>query len=381
MFLTDKKKNKKTIDFIVFISPFFLTLTWILLYHSFQPTYELFAVSELAYTIKIFYSLFTLISSFLCLFISIKLYKKSLFSNFTIYLFCCFVLFLFLFLELIHYGQKVYSPEPVKEPQALHEFLQMRLFFEATFVFVGFYGSFYWIRFIKKPMTLKSSLSRLFVPDWSLLFYFFPIIIFTLIGIGASLEYIAYLAMNADFTSVIEKYSWLFKHNPYFTHYSRLLLSIGLFIFFLKNSMWIQSCNDISRQELKNHSKRLMILSMIFFFFVMFCGAIGSKLPIPAHVDMAWGKYFELNNDIDGALFHYNECIKKGDNAHVRKELFFLYYRMGNDEAATRHLSESIKKSLASGNFTMATELYRIALYFYPNTVIDPEKKIIYFLK
>ena len=97
--------------------------------------------------------------------------------------------------------------------------------------------------------------------------------------------------------------------------------------------------------------------------------------------DLGWGKYFELNNDFRGALHHYNESIKKTDNKYAHKELFFLYHRMGNDEAAIYHLSAAIKKSKASGSSKMTKELYKTAFSFYPKTIIDPETKTIYFQK
>ena len=141
-----------------------------------------------------------------------------LFPLFLIY-FIFFVSLFFLFLELVHYGQKVYSPHTSATPLALHEIEQFRYFFDEAFFVLGFYCSFYWIRFIKTPQALRSSLSRLFVPDSSLFFYFFPIVIFFVSS--NYLEHITHLAISTNFTTIIKKYSWLFVLNQFFPCHRR----------------------------------------------------------------------------------------------------------------------------------------------------------------
>ena len=373
---TDKKNRTVYIDFIVFVSPLLFTLACIVLYKIFHPAYDAFAASALAYGIKAVYTVLTFICSLLCFFITLKLFKKRMFFHFIIY-FIFFISLFFLFLELIHYGQKIYSPQTSGHALALHEIVHIRPIFDAAFFIMGFYASFYWVRFIKVPRVLKFSTARLYVPDFSLLFYFLPIIVFFIVV--NYLEYVSHLAINTNFTSVIKSHSWLFELNRFFPHYSRLLLATGLFIFFLKTSIWINHTDTLQNNKLKYSSKEFIVL-LILLFLIMSGFVIGSR-QFTTLADLGWGKYFEINNDLNGAVHHYNECIKKNDNAYAHKALFLLYHRMGDDDSAIQHLSRAIKKSMAAGNQKMTTELFKTGLMLYPNSSINPETRTIYFQK
>ena len=361
-------------NFIIFIFPLIFTLASFALYNLFQPTYEMFAASLLAYWIKVVYTVLTLICSFLCLFISVKLFKKNFFPHSIIYF--VFSLFLaFLFLELIHYGQKIYSPLTSEYPLALHEIPRLRGLFDSAFFFIGVYSSFYWIRFVNNPRPLKSGVARLFVPDGRLFLYFFPIVIFFLIAI--LIEHITHQAINGDCTSVIKNFLWLFDLNRFFPHFSRPLLAVGLLVFFCRNAIWINQKEALRNVKAKFAFTDILILLVVLF--IMTIGfAVGGR-NFQSLADLGWGKYFEINNDLNGAIHHYNVCIKRNDNASAHKELFLLYYRMGYDDPAIKHLSLAIQKSVDAGNQKMAAELYKTAFDFYPNSTVDPETRVIYF--
>jgi tetratricopeptide (TPR) repeat protein len=270
-----------------------------------------------------------------------------------------FITLLFLSLELFHWGQNIFNYDTFffnagnqLEPQfSFHEIISVRCFFDASLAFFGLYASFVPIALIKNRENLKYSTMRLYVPDFYLSAYFFPIIIFFI-----AIFYTAYIVFSSNINeSVIKNHAWLFIQLDSFTFCLRILMSTGLFIFFLKNFIWLRDSSGIQDKNFTHNFKWLFI-----FLCLLIAFNISAKLfDFSRYLYLGYGEFYRLSDKLDQAIHHYNVLVKRNNaDDFVHQRLSVLYQRSGNQALAVKHLAIYIvKKMVATGNDHVEIEL------------------------
>ena len=97
--------------------------------------------------------------------------------------------FLIVGMEEISWAQRIFNLETpeifssnLQNQITIHNLMPVKTYLHDGLMVVGFLGAFSWVIF-KKLENSKLNYVRIFVPPWFLMFYFFPIFIFYLMGI------------------------------------------------------------------------------------------------------------------------------------------------------------------------------------------------------
>jgi len=92
--------------------------------------------------------------------------------------------------EEISWGQRIFNLETpelfssnLSGEVTIHNMNPLYAYLHDFLMMVGFFGAFSWLIFKRFEGTSHNSFVRIFVPPWYLMFYFFPIFIFYLMGI------------------------------------------------------------------------------------------------------------------------------------------------------------------------------------------------------
>ena len=168
----------------------------------------------------------TFIFSLLCT----KIFFKNSKKKFGYLYFGMSLVFIFIAIEEISWGQRILSleipeffVESTQDEINIHDLPPFSYVEDASFIFAGFLGGFLWIFFPKSKSTKFYSFSRFFVPGWYLMSYFIPISIFYFIFHFTPPENISEIGVRWDF--LFEK-----EQEPF-----ELLLSLGFLGFILTN--------------------------------------------------------------------------------------------------------------------------------------------------
>ena len=93
-------------------------------------------------------------------------------------------------MEEISWGQRIFNLETpeffssnMQKQITVHNLTSVKTYLHDFLMLVGFFGAFSWLIFMRWKKTRLNSFVRIFVPPWYLMFYFFPIFIFYLMGI------------------------------------------------------------------------------------------------------------------------------------------------------------------------------------------------------
>ena len=98
--------------------------------------------------------------------------------------------FLVLGFEEISWGQRILNFETpeifssnLQNQITVHNIKSIKVYLHDFLMMVGFFGAFSWLIFKRWENTHHKGFVKIFVPPWYLMFYFFPIFIFYLMGI------------------------------------------------------------------------------------------------------------------------------------------------------------------------------------------------------
>jgi len=215
---------------VIFFIPILIIIVIIFMKVIYGPTYlpYVFFISEDG---PVEYStFFVYLATFIISILSAKIFFKSNQKRFGILYLGMALVFIFITLEEISWGQRIFGLElpeiflqSTQDEINIHDLPPFSYVEDSSFIIAGFIGGFLWLIFPKSKSSVFYSYRRFFVPGWYLTSYFLPISIFYLILNLTPSEEISRIGIHWNF--LFEK-----EQEPF-----EFLLSLGFFGFILTN--------------------------------------------------------------------------------------------------------------------------------------------------